>query len=331
MASIEVRGAGIVGLWQANMLADRGHKITLTDPAGIPSAKAASRLAGAMLAPFCEDEPGHRLCRELGLEAIDLWRKLYPPLLEAGTLVVAAPRDRADLSRFSAITEGHRRIDAAELENLEPALAGRFREALFYEREAHVDPIACLNYLADRASKEGVVFACEGTAPKGGDWVVDCRGMAAIEQLKTLRGVRGERVVLDCPGVSLKRPVRLLHPRVPFYIVPWSGDRFMVGATVIESDDDGAPTLRSVAELLSLAYALLPELGEARIIDIDAGVRPSFPDNEPKIIVRDRTLFVNGMYRNGFLLAPILAEAAAAYIEDGTARDGVVFEDHGQW
>ena len=105
----------------------------------------------------------------------------------------------------------------------------------------------------------------------------------------------------------------------------------MVGATVIESDDGGAPTLRSVAELLSLAYALLPELGEAQIVDMDAGVRPSFPDNEPKIIVRGRTLFVNGMYRNGFLLAPVFAEAAGAYIENGTARDGVVFEDHGQW
>ena len=105
----------------------------------------------------------------------------------------------------------------------------------------------------------------------------------------------------------------------------------MIGATVIESDDDGGPTLRSAAELMSAAYALLPALGEARITDVAAGVRPSFADNAPKIIVRGRRIFVNGMYRHGFLLSPILAQLTGDYIELGTERDGVIFEDHGEW
>jgi glycine oxidase len=105
----------------------------------------------------------------------------------------------------------------------------------------------------------------------------------------------------------------------------------MIGATVIESDDMGPPTLRSALELLGAAYALLPAFGEARIIDIAAGVRPAFPDNTPKILVRGHRIFVNGMYRHGFLLSPILAQLTADYIEGGAMRDGVVFEDHGEW
>jgi glycine oxidase len=331
MTKIDVLGAGIVGLWHAFMLQRRGYTVSLWDPAGIPSLRAASRLAGAMLAPCCEGEPGHELARDLGIESLELWKALYPPITVDGTLVLASPRDYADVQRFALVTEGHRRVAAEEIAALEPALEGRFREALYYGSEAHVEPDAALDYLARAAATLGVTFYGERQESSNADWVIDCRGLAARDQLKTLRGVRGERIVLECPEVTLHRPIRLLHPRVPFYIVPWPGGRFMIGATVIESDDEGAPTLRSTMELMAAAYALLPALGEARIAGLAAGVRPSFPDNMPKIVVRGRRIFVNGMYRNGFLLSPILAQATGDYIERGTMRDGVVLEDHGEW
>ena len=55
-----------------------------------------------------------------------------------------------------------------------------------------------------------------------------------------------------------------------------------------------------------------------------AGVRPAFADNVPKIVVRGRTLHVNGLYRHGFLLAPVLAELVADYLATG-AQDERVF------
>ena len=122
----------------------------------------------------------------------------------------------------------------------------------------------------------------------------------------------------------MARPVRLLHPRHPLYVVPWGDGLFMVGATVIESEDAGPVSVRSALELLGSAYALHPAFGEAEIVDMGAGVRPSFPDNVPKIVARGRTLHVNGLYRHGFLLAPALAELAAGYLETG-AIDGRVF------
>ena len=77
-------------------------------------------------------------------------------------------------------------------------------------------------------------------------------------------------------------------------------------------------------ELLSWArMRRLPELGEARIVRIaDAGVRPSFPDNAPKVIVRDRRFLANGLYRHGFLVSPILAQIVADYIEFGRQGGG---------
>ena len=332
MVKIDVIGAGIVGLWQAFMLRRYGYDVTLWDRAGIPGGVRASQLAGAMLAPYCEGEPGHELALKLGLESLPLWREHYPEMSATGTLVVAAPRDRADLDRFALQTHGHRRVTAAELGELEPALMGRFHDGLFFPDEGHVEPGEAMAYLARELRRMGVV--CEGRAyheKDNGGIVVDCRGLAARDDLKTLRGVRGERIVIETKDVRLTRPIRLLHPRVAFYIVPWPSHQFMIGATLIESADGGPATVRSALELLSCAYALVPELGEARIVDISAGVRPSFPDNAPKVIVRGRHIFVNGVYRHGFLASPILAQIVADYIENGTKAEDVLFEDNGEW
>lgn len=331
MANVDVLGAGIAGIWQALTLVRRGHAVTLRDPAGLPPSEAASALAGAMLPPYCEGEAGHELVRELGVPSLRLWFDVYPQAARRGTLVVALPRDQAELTRFAAVTEGHRPLDEAGIAALEPALAGRFNRALFYESEAHVQPLEAIESLAKLALSEGLRFEAEAGRNSDADWIIDCRGLAARDQLKSLRGVRGERVVIETADVMLERPIRLLHPRFPLYIVPWDGGRFMVGATVLESEDTGPATLRSVLELLSAAYALQPAFGEARIARIDAGVRPSFPDNLPKIIVRGRRVFVNGFYRNGFLLSPIFAEMTANYIERGTRHEGVVIEDQGEW
>ena len=114
------------------------------------------------------------------------------------------------------------------------------------------------------------------------DIVVDCRGLAARDALPDLRGVRGEMVVVRSPDVSLQRPVRMLHPRIPLYIVPRGNGLFMIGATMIESERRGPVSVRSAVELLNAAYALHPAFGEAEIVELGADLRPAFPDNLPR-------------------------------------------------
>jgi glycine oxidase len=134
-----------------------------------------------------------------------------------------------------------------------------------------------------------------------------------------LRGVRGERIVIKSREVILSRPIRLLHPRFPVYIVPWGDGVYLLGATAIESEETGPISLRSALDLLSAAYAVDPAFAEAEIVMQGAGARPAFPDNRPRIIPRGRYIYVNGLYRNGFLLAPVLAELVADFIETGAA------------
>jgi len=106
--------------------------------------------------------------------------------------------------------------------------------------------------------------------------------------------------------------------------VPWGDGLFMLGATVIESDDAGSVTVRSALELLGSAYALHPAFAEAEIVEMGAGVRPAFADNVPRIVVRGPSIHVNGLFRHGFLLAPALAIRVADYLETG-AVDNRVF------
>jgi glycine oxidase len=152
----------------------------------------------------------------------------------------------------------------------------------------------------------------------GGGIVVDCRGFAARDALPDLRGVRGEMLVVRSRDLDLARPVRMLHPRIPLYIVPRGGGVFMIGATMIESEERGRVSVRSTIELLSAAFALNPAFGEAEVLEMKADVRPAFPDNLPRVMRQGNILRVNGLYRHGFLLAPALAREVADAVFDST-------------
>jgi glycine oxidase len=321
--SLAVIGGGVVGLWQGYELARQGHAVTLYETRDETATGASSRLAGAMLAPYCESEAAEPIIVELGLRGLALWRSAYPGVVARGSLVVAAARDQGELTRFARMTEGHRLLDADDIGRLEPDLADRFARGLFYPDEAHVAPRVALAWLAAEIRRHGGKLhfgapAAEASALAAEfDAVIDCRGMAVRGELAELRGVRGEMALIRTAEVALSRPVRLLHPRFPLYVVPWGEDVYMVGATVIEREDAGPVTVRSALELLGTAYALNPAFGEAEIIELAAGVRPSLPDNIPKIIVRGRHLSVNGAHRHGYLLAPVLAELTARYLATG--------------
>jgi glycine oxidase len=322
---IAIRGAGVVGLWQALTLARQGHTITLYERSAEPFAAACSPYAGAMLAPRCEEESAEPVVRRLGEHGIEFWRETYPGTIVNGSLVLAPQRDRVLLDRFARMTKGAQRLEGPALTALEPYLGKRFSTALYYPGEAHVAPDAALAFLLHAARDAGVqVKLGESEAPQGADLVVDCRGLGARDVLPTLRGVRGERIVVRAPEVSIERPVRLLHPRISLYVVPWGGGLYMIGATAIESEEIGPVSVRSALELLSGAYTLEPAFGEAEIVTLGAAARPAFPDNRPRIIVAKGYIYVNGLYRHGFLLAPVLAELVAAYLETG-ATDPEVF------
>ncbi|MBH9970512.1 MULTISPECIES: FAD-dependent oxidoreductase [Commensalibacter] len=292
-----ILGSGVTGLCIATALCEKGEKLEVVEN---PNIQAASYFAGGMLAPFCEGESAPDIVVKNGQLSVEWWDNHVSNVKKTGTIVIAPPRDMSELRRFANMTICHEWVDPGKIEK---DLKGRFSEGLFFPSEAFIDPRLALQELKENLKNKGVSF--HTGSPKGK--IIDCTGMAATSSLKNLRAVRGEMLIFECHEVNFLRPIRLLHPRFPCYLVPRANGRFMVGATMVESNDDSPISARALIEMLSSVYAIHPAFAEARIIETGTGCRPSFPDNIPQIIEQDGKFYINGMYRHGFLLAPVLA------------------------
>lgn len=308
------------------------------------SPHAAGFTAAGMLSPLAElDNAGPEVAR-LGWRSLALWREVTDALREAGvraplfaqhgSLLLAHRADMGAAQRvlarlqaapsLAAELPSPQPLDRAALAALEPALAPGL-QAWLLPQEAQVMTRELLSALAVHAPgvywcwgervarvESGRITLADGEALPF-DLAIDTRGVGARPEL-ALRGVRGELVWLHAPGVKLLRPVRLLHPRHRVYIVPRPGDRFMVGASEIESEDRSPVSLRTAVELMSAAHSVIPELAEARIVHMESNLRPALPDNEPLTHIEPGLLRINGLFRHGWLLAPALVQDALAQL-----------------
>ncbi len=327
---VTVIGAGVAGLSSALELAERGATVEVLERAAALPGAGCSWFAGGMLAPWCELESGGPLIAHLGEEGLAWWRRRFPATARRGTLVVAHGRDSAELAQFARRTGAYESLAGSAIGELEPELAGRFAAALYFAGEGHLDPRAALAALLARAMELGVTvrFGVDAAAANlAGREVLDCSGLAARAALGDLRGVRGEMLLLRAPEIALSRPVRVLHPRVPVYVVPRGDGVYMVGATMLESDATRGVSARALLELLSSAYALHPAFGEAEVLETGTGLRAAFPDNLPRLRRVGGALYLNGLYRHGFLLAPAMARRAAEALLEGRHFAEVMDED----
>jgi glycine oxidase len=341
---LAIVGAGLVGRLLAVTMARRDWQVTLLDADDERGTASCTWTGAGMLAPYCELERAETIIAELGLRSIALWPAILAGLAapvthyQRGSLMVAHGNDQAEMQRLRRAYDARladpsvlRAVNAAELGELEPELAGRFRDGLFFGSEGQVDNRELLHALGETAKALGVTWHCgiklphvQGRelplpgGPQSFDWVIDCRGLGAREDLPDLRGVRGELVYVHAPEVHLQRPIRLMHPRYPIYIVPRSQQRYVIGATAIESDDGGAATVRSLLELLSAAYTVHTGFAEARFLEASVSCRPAFPDNLPRLYQGPGLLRLNGLYRHGFLIGPALVEMAVAVLLGAT-------------
>lgn len=327
---IEVVGTGVAGLCAATLFAERGCQVRVVSASGGPDEACCSWWAGGMLAPYCELENSEPAVAALGMEAAAFWSDRVPGVQAQGSLVLVTRRDKPDLAQFAARTEAYTSVDGQGIAELEPDLAGRFANGLHFATESHLDPRQALHALYTRLrTHPHVTFDVGQTldshelthCSESADWRIDCRGLAARDTFPELRGVKGEMLLLRQPELTLTRPVRLLHPRYPIYVVPRENHVFMVGATMLESDAREYASARSLMELLNAAWALHPLFGEADVLEIGVDARPAWPDNIPRVRKRDQILYLNGLFRHGFLCAPALARQAVEHVLDSKPID----------
>jgi glycine oxidase len=333
---IAIAGAGLLGRLLALQLSEGGHEVHVFDPAAHAEARgAAGWTAAGMLSPVAELECADENVFRLGLRTMELWPGILARLplpVECsfdGSLLLAHRGDEGAARRVidllsSKVTSlagapAPQSIDAAQLRTLEPAVRGP-AHAWLLPHEGRIHTVQAMQALVAGAAGvhwhwgmpvEAVQAGCVRLADgeRRFDRVFDVRGTGARPQLP-VRGVRGEIFWLQAPGVELRRPLRLLHPRYRVYLVPRAPDTVVVGASEIESEDRSPISLRSTVELLAAAHSVLPELAEARIVHSEVNLRPALPDNLPHLSTQDGLTRINGLFRHGWLIAPALVEQA---------------------
>ncbi len=327
--NIAIVGAGLVGRLLAWRLLEAGHSVSLYDKDSGQAEHSAARVAAAMLAPLSEVIDAEPVVYEKGLAGIAVWQDWIPALEKAtgihldlrtqGSVALAHRNDSGDYRHFlqrlrqdktinqQAVVE----LSKAELQAYEPELAVHFDRACFLAEEGCLDNHNLLKALALRITQLGGVWHTQSLHTtldmqmfSAFDHIIDSRGFGASGDIKGLRGVRGEVIRVHAPEVNISRPVRLMHPRYKLYISPRPNHVYVIGATQIESEDEGHVTVRSSLELLSALYAVHTGFAEARIIEQEARCRPAFSDNLPQITQQEKVLEINGLFRHGYLLAP---------------------------
>lgn len=340
---IGIAGAGLLGRLLALQLARAGHTVTVFDPANGPEHKiAAGWTAAGMLSPMAELETANLAVFEQGVCSLALWQGIVSVLQELapahpvmfkqlGSLLLAHKGDEGAAKRMIDLlahkTPSHysehapQALSSEALRSAAPAIHTS-GSAWLLPIEGQIDTVQAMTAMTAAATTLGVTWRWNEAVtqlPQGMiqttndshnfDWVFDVRGTGARPDLQ-VRGVRGEIFWLYAPNVELQRPIRLLHPRHRVYLVPRDGNRIVVGASEIESEDRSPISLRSTVELLAAAHSVIPELAEARIIHSETNLRPALLDNLPRLESQDGITRINGLFRHGWLIAPALVAQA---------------------
>ena len=323
----------------------KSYQVTLFDKDEKSGKQSAAYAAAGLLTPLGEAMHCEANIVEMGFESLKLWPSILASLDEytffqqEGAIMVSHEQDRGDYLRVKHYLKNNypqhalHELNREQLLMLEPEIGRSFNQALYLPEEGQIGNRKLLIALRHQLEKEqinwlsqcqvqsitSVLNGCclnyqyQGTQKqKYFDLVIDCRGIGASQgvsdpsKLNELRGVRGELMQLYAPDVHITRPIRLMHPRYQIYIAPKGKGYYVIGATEIESDDSSPMTVRSAMELLSAAYSVHPGFAEANIRQHVCQLRPAYNDNQPRVSHNNRLIQVNGLYRHGFLIAPVL-------------------------
>lgn len=311
-ARIAVAGAGALGSSVALRLARSGYAVTVFDPA--PLGANASGVAAGMLAPVSEAlfDPASRDHLDIMRRARDLWPAfaagLGIELVQAGVRLEGSETWRAQigegmqalgLTPDQSIPEDWR-IEAprvlAILRKAAEAAGVRF-EAVAVEA---FHPGA-LRLTDDRILAFDVLVLATGPGVRGGELAPETRALAPIKgQILRVPAAGDDQAVVRGEGV---------------YLAP--GETLAIGATMEAGRDDLAPDASATQGLRAAAWALRPELDLDRA-EVEVGVRVTTPDGLPLVgwSTAPGVLLAAGARRNGWLLAPLVADMVAAYLND---------------
>ena len=314
---VTIAGAGVLGLATALALADAGCEVTVCDPGGAN----ASSVAAGMIAPAFESalDESARPHLDLLMAARDLWPALAAragiELDRSGAMAVG---DVGWLevvqAGFSALHMRPTEIGRATAQALAPGLSESLDRALLTREDWRVDAPAGLAALRDAVLAAGVTLRQERLSGRGvSDVLVVATGpeIGLAPELELLTPIKGHivRVAAPAAGVVVRTQ--------GVYAAPGQGMVF--GATMERGRADPTVEAGKAEPLLAAGLRLFPGLAGAPT-EIAAGVRAATPDGLPMVgaSLMPGVLLAVGSRRNGWLLAPLVAQVIAACV---TGRD----------
>ena len=318
--SIVVAGAGAIGRTVGYVLARAGHAVTVVDPD--PDGGRASRIAAGMLAPAFEslfDGGGHFAMLR---EALGRWeplsREIGLPIARDGAMAVGT---RTQAEGWAAELAGLG-VDAA-LRDL-----GGGRWAAFSDLDCQLDAETALRLLQRAAEPLGAwyvtgrvrgfaggVVDIEGAEPIAIDALVIATGadqsLAPLApELANLTPIKGHilRGARASSGSAVVRTPAVYVCRTPRGVI--------LGATMEVGLADTTVDPAVVERLLADGVRLSEDLSRLTWTAA-AGVRAATPDGLPMVgaSTTPNVILAVGARRNGWLLAPMIADVVLGAVE----------------
>lgn len=316
-------GGGVIGLSVALELHKHGCKALVIERGEL--GREASHAAGGMLA-YCDPQSKEKL-QPLAKASFEMYPEFVLEL-EDETEVQVDFRQDGTISFHGEHPPpcGHR-MSAEELADKEPRLVPQ-GPANFLP-EACLDPRRLVEALSKALHRRKVDIAT-------GTQVIAVETVSRkVTAVKTAKSNYPTRVAINCagawaaeivPGSFQTRPVKgqmlSLIPKhgthFPLrhvvrseacYLVPRGDGKIVIGSTLEDAGFNKQVHPETIQRLHQAAAILMPELGEGRILEAWAGLRPASPDSLPMIGETSYLgyLAATGHYRDGILLAPVTA------------------------
>lgn len=224
---VVVVGGGVIGLACAWRAAGGGWSVTVVDPA---PGRGASWVAGGMLAPAAEVQPGDEALLALGRRSAERYPAFVaelagsagtdPGYTRRGTLIAA--RDTDDAAQLRVLHDlQHRwglaaeRLTSREARRLEPALGPAVRGGLWLPDDHQIDNRRLVGALIAGCRQRDVAFVDRpattvATSATGRARVVldDGRAVEGDEVVVAAGAASGRQPAIDVDGRSTELPVR---------------------------------------------------------------------------------------------------------------------------
>ncbi|WP_090269093.1 NAD(P)/FAD-dependent oxidoreductase [Thalassovita taeanensis] len=330
MVDVTVYGAGVFGLSVAWACVQRGARVQVIDPFG-PGAGASGGIVGA-LAPHVPENWNDK--KQFQFESLMLAEAFWAGVEVAGGVTAGYGRTgrvqpvaderglelaRARAVSAEALWQGKavwEVIPAAECGDWAPdsPTGWMIRDSL----SGRMHPRRACAALVAALRARGVEVVAEGAAAGRVVWAT---GVAGLEEISAVRprvfgnGVKGQAALLR---LERRDAPQLFADTV--HVVPHADGTVAIGSTSERDYADGHSVDGRLDDVLARAFAAVPALRGAEVIERWAGVRPRTRSRAPVLgahPVRAGEFIANGGFKIGFGMAPKVARVMADLVLEG--------------